>query len=133
MELSQELIRAKNTLSDSREMAYQEALKGDNTFEVSEGKTVTMVGGTERLWSLQTAYDSLFVDLETPELDGKIKQSDGSLVDCTRAEWDSLFEQMRAKGKEYFVKNETLIYRISILTEENTMSEVWTTTWENQA
>jgi hypothetical protein len=133
MEVSQELIRAQEVLNQERDNAYHAALRGINTFEVSTDKFVVMEGGTERLWSLQTAYESLFVDPDVPELNGNIKQADGSLIDCTVAEWDSLMKLMREAGKNLFIKNETLIYKISILTDSSTMSEVWNTTWDNEA
>ena len=129
MNIENELLRAKEELNIQRENDYSVAINGLNTFEVSTDKFVEIAGGTARLWSLQTAYDSLFVDLS--ETSGSVKQADGSLVECTKAEWDTLFSLMRAKGKELFAKNETLIVYISMLDDTKTMAQVWNTTFDN--
>jgi len=131
MDIANELLRAKEELNTQREGDYSVALNGTNIFEVSTDKFVTIDNGVSRLWSLTTAYDSMFLDLETPETEGSVKQADGSLVVCTQAEWDTLFILMRAKGRELFIKNEILIAMIDALTEDNTMDEVWNTTYEN--
>ena len=124
MELSQEL----NT---QRESEYSIALNGTNIFEVSTDKFITISGGTERLWSLQTAYDSLFIDPDIPEVDGNVKEEDGTLINCTLAEWDELLKLMRASGKAFFNKNETLYAQINALVETDSFDSIWETTWDN--
>jgi len=131
METSQELVRAKQTLNDAREAAYRNALQGDIAISVNETTEVVVSGGLENLWSLQTAYESLFVDPEVPEVDASVKQADGGLVRCTKAEWEIMLKFMRNFGKNLFIKNEVVIATIAGLTEANTMSEVWGTTWDN--
>jgi len=110
----EELVRAKKELNLKREADYSNALNGNNSIivgketvdEVEVDKVVTVCGGTERLVSLQVAYDTQFVDGTGTIL--SVKQADGSLVDCTQAECDELFKLMRAKGKEYFKKMKLL-------------------------
>jgi hypothetical protein len=132
MEVSQELEKAKDVLNNERETAYRNALHGDIAIDIDEaGKLVTVNGGLDNLWSLQTAYESLFVDPDVPEIDASLKQADGSLVRCTQAEWEHLLKAMRNFGKNLFIKNEVVIAYIGMLTVDNTMAEVWNTTWEN--
>jgi len=131
METSQELIRAKQTLYDQLDVAYKIALGGANTFEVATDKFVTITGGSETLWTLQDAYASLFTDPDVPETDGAVKQADGSLVMCSREEWNTLMKLMRLEGRQLFIKNETLLAMIDALVVTDTFAKIWDTTWEN--
>ena len=123
------LLIAKQELNADRKSKYDLAKDGVNVFTVSEGKTVTISGGEERLTNLKFAYDSLFV--HASEVDGNVKQADGTLVNCTKAEWDELIRLMTLKGGDLFRQNETLIAQIDALTVDNTLTEIYSTIWEN--
>lgn len=131
MEVSQELQKAKDILNNEREIAYRSALQGNIEIEVSAGKSVIINGGLDNLWSNQTAFESLFIDPDVPEVEANIKQADSTLIKCTKAEWVVMLKYMRNFGKNLFIKNEVVISHIAALTIDNTMAEVWNTTWEN--
>ncbi len=131
MEVSQELQKAKDVLYQECDVAYREALNGNIAVTLGGGKEVVVNGGLYNLWSLQAAYESLFIDPSTPETDASVKQADGGLIRCTKAEWEYILKFMRGYGKTLFIKNEVVLSTIKVLTVDNTMTEVWGTTWEN--
>jgi len=133
MEVSQELQKAKDVLNTEREAAYRNALNGEIMIPVSEGKTVTVAGGLENLWSLQTAYEAMFIDPAPEDVrdDATVKQADSSLIYCTEPEWAAMLKYMRGYGKYLFVRNEAIIATIEALTVDKTLTEVWNTTWAN--
>ena len=127
MFVGEELLRAKKELNTMREASYYNALNGENTFEVNTDKEVIISGGASRLASLQDAYNAMFVDAVSET--ATVKQADGSLITCTQSEWDVLMKLMRAKGKESFIKNETLIAQIEAVTDAMTFAEIWSLIW----
>ena len=131
MELVAELERAKIVLNEDRSVKYKQEMDGENTFEVSEGKFITVVGGQEKHLDLRDAYDSLFVDPDVPATEGGVKQADGTLTNCTQAEWDVLLKEMRMGGRILFEKSETLATMIDALVDTDTFETIWNTTWEN--
>ena len=131
MDINQEFNRLVEILKDEAGLAYKAEIDGEATFEVSVGKNVTIKGGQEKLQDLKDGYDSLFVDPETPNTEGAVKQFDGTLVMCTQAEWDELLKQMRLAGRVLFEKHETLLAQIGALTANDTFTTIVNTTWEN--
>lgn len=127
--VDQEFNRIIEMLNDEAIAEYTTSMDNDNTFEVSTDKFVTISGGINRLYSLQTAYQSLFVDNTATE--GRVKQADGTLVMCSKDEWDVLLKAMRDKGSELFSKRETLLAQIDALTIDSTLSTILNTVWAN--
>ena len=131
MDMNQEFDRIIQILKTQGVKEYKAEVDGEATFEVSAGKFITISGGQEKLQDLKDGYDSLFIDPDTPNVDGAVKQSDGSLVMCTQAEWDELLKQMRLAGRVLFEKHETLITQINALTVSDTFDTICGTTWAN--
>jgi len=123
----EELVRAKKELTIKREVDYSNALNGNNTFVIGVDKEVIVCGGTDRLVSLQIAYDAQFIDDTNDVL--AVKQADGSLVDLSQSECDELLKLMRTKGKEYFGKNEALKAQIDAITEDSVFKDIWGLVW----
>jgi hypothetical protein len=131
MDTANELLRAKEELTGQRIVAYQEAMNGVHSYEVSPGKNLLIAGGVNTLVFLQSGYEAHFVDPDVPKTEASIMQVDGSYITCTAEEWTTLLKAMRAKGNELFGKNEKLTGEIEALSEDDSFKKIWDTTFEN--
>ncbi len=126
MTAEDKLIEIKSDKTGAVSSAYSEAKVSTYEYEVSEDKVLSLNGGSDRLHALSDAFDALH---DVSDTSGFVEQADGSLVDCTVAEWEELLRLMRAKGRELYGKQLGLLATIKGLTIDSSIADIEAIVW----